>query len=273
VTGTASTFLSSASVMVTCTGTWLRLAGSRVLTGRMVTGMVAADVPWPPGAWPWAPPPLWGCAAVTGPTAVTVPGTVMVPSGSVISTLSPGRTVGPPGVRFTDIIETFTETGIEVSSGEKIGADIIVTAAGFNMSLFGDIAFIVDGEPVDFTERVTWRGVMISGVPNVAYVYGHLRYSWTLRAEMVCDLVADLLRHMEDKHATMVIPSLRPKDAGMERRPFFDPENFSSGYIMRSQDILFKQGGQEPWTHMLEYHQEREILPNADLDDGSLVYS
>jgi monooxygenase len=59
----------------------------------------------------------------------------------------------------------------------------------------------------------------------------------------------------------------------MERRPFCDPENFSSGYIMRSQDILFKQGGQEPWTHMLEYHEERETLPNADLDDGSLIYS
>jgi hypothetical protein len=59
----------------------------------------------------------------------------------------------------------------------------------------------------------------------------------------------------------------------MERRPFCDPENFSSGYIMRSQDILFKQGSGEPWTHMLEYHQERETLPNADLDDGSLVYS
>jgi hypothetical protein len=58
----------------------------------------------------------------------------------------------------------------------------------------------------------------------------------------------------------------------MRRRPFCDPENFSSGYIMRSRDILFKQGDQEPWTHLLEYHMEREILPNADLDDGSLVY-
>jgi hypothetical protein len=90
---------------------------------------------------------------------------------------------------------------------------------------------------------------------------------------VVCDLVAGLLRHMEDKHATTVTPSPRPADAEMERRPFCDPENFSSGYIMRSQDILFKQGSGEPWTHMLEYHQERETLPNADLDDGSLVCS
>jgi monooxygenase len=191
----------------------------------------------------------------------------VVPEGDFFAVLRSGQ-----ASIVTDTIETFTETGIEVSSGEKIEADVIVTATGFNMSLFGDIAFIVDGEPVDFTERVTWRGVMISGVPNMAYVFGYLRYSWTLRAEMVCDLVANLLRHMEDSRATMVIPSLRPADAGMQRRPFCDPENFSSGYIMRSQDILFKQGDQEPWTHMLEYHQERETLPNTDLDDGSLVY-
>jgi hypothetical protein len=113
---------------------------------------------------------------------------------------------------------------------------------------------------------------MISGVPNMAYVFGYLRYSWTLRAEMVCDLVAGLLQHMADSGATMVTPTLPPDDAGMERLPFCDPENFSSGYIMRSQHLLFKQGGQEPWTHMLEYHQERDTLPNADLDDGTLRY-
>jgi hypothetical protein len=74
---------------------------------------------------------------------------------------------------------------------------------------------------------------------------------------VVCDLVAGLLRHMEDKHATRVTPSPRPADAEMERRPFCDPENFSSGYIMRSQDILFKQGSGGPWTHMLELNPRR----------------
>ena len=191
----------------------------------------------------------------------------VVPEGDFFAALRSGK-----ASIVTDTIETFTETGIEVSSGEHVDADIIVTATGFNMSLFGDIAFTVDGEPVDFTDRVTWRGVMISDVPNMAYVFGYLRYSWTLRAEMVCDLVAGLLAHMADKGATIVTPSLRPADAEMERRPFCDPENFSSGYLMRSQHILFKQGGQEPWTHMLEYHQERDVLPNADLDDGTLVY-
>jgi monooxygenase len=111
-----------------------------------------------------------------------------------------------------------------------------------------------------------------SGVPNMAYVFGYLRYSWTLRADMVCELVTSMLERMEKAGATMVVPSMRAQDAGMERRPFCDPENFSAGYIMRSQDSLFKQGDREPWIHLLEY-QERDTLPKADLDDGSLVYS
>ena len=77
---------------------------------------------------------------------------------------------------------------------------------------------------------------------------------------------------MQDKGATMVVPTLRPEDADMPLRPFSDPENFNAGYVMRSQHILFKQGDREPWTHMLEHEQEREILPEADLDDGTLVY-
>ena len=148
----------------------------------------------------------------------------------------------------------------------------IVTATGFNMSVLGDVAFTVDDEPVDFTEHVTWRGIMINGLPNMAYVFGYFRHSWTLRVDLVSDLVIRLLNNMQDKGATMVVPTLRPEDADMQLRPFSDPENFNSGYVMRSQHILFKQGDREPWTHMLEHDEEREILPKADLDDGTLVY-
>ena len=175
----------------------------------------------------------------------------------------------------TGTIDTFTGTGLRVASGEEtedIHADIVVTATGFTMSLFGGIAFTVDGEPVDFTERVTWRGLMISGVPSMAYVFGYLRYSWTLRADMVCDLVARMLEQMEARGATMVTPVIGPRDEGMELRPFCDPENFSAGYIMRAQDTLFRQGDREPWVHMREYFAERDTLPAADLDDGTLVY-
>jgi monooxygenase len=191
-----------------------------------------------------------------------------VPDGDLFAALREGK-----ASIVTDTIETFTETGVRVSSGEEIPADIVVTATGFDLSVFGDVAFTVDGEPVDFPERVTWRGAMVTGVPNMAYVFGYFRYSWTLRADLVSDLVCRLLDHMREKDATMVVPELRPQDAGMQRRPWSDPENFNAGYVMRSQHVLFKQGDREPWTHMLEYEQERDILPTADLDDGSLLFS
>jgi hypothetical protein len=107
----------------------------------------------------------------------------------------------------------------------------------------------------------------------MAYVFGYFRHSWTLRVDLVSDLVGRLLATMRDKAATMVVPTLRPQDEDMQVRPFSDPENFNPGYVMRSQHILFKQGDREPWTHMHEHEQEREILPEADLDDGTLVYS
>jgi monooxygenase len=88
----------------------------------------------------------------------------------------------------------------------------------------------------------------------------------------VSDLVGRLLAKMQEKGATMVVPTLRPEDADMQLRLWSDPENFSPGYVLRSQHILFKQGDREPWTHLLEHEQEREILPEADLDDGTLVY-
>ena len=191
----------------------------------------------------------------------------VVPEGDLFAAIRAGT-----ASVVTDTIDTFTEHGIRVGSGEEIAADVVVTATGFNLSVLGDVAFTVDDEPIDFTDRVTWRGVMISGVPNMAYVFGYFRHSWTLRVDLVADLVVRLLAHLREKDATVVTPTLRPTDADMERRPWSDPENFNAGYVMRSQHLLFKQGDREPWMHMLEYEQEREILPKADLDDGTLVY-
>jgi monooxygenase len=191
----------------------------------------------------------------------------IVPDGDLFAVLREGK-----ASIVTDTIETFTSRGIKVSSGEEIPADVVVSATGFNLSLFGDVAFTVDGEPVDFTQRVTWRGIMITGVPNMAYVFGYFRHSWTLRVDLVNDLVVRLLANMRDKGVTMVVPALRPEDKDMRLRPWADPENFNPGYVMRSQHILYKQGDREPWTHLLEHDQEREILPKADLDDGTLAY-
>lgn len=192
----------------------------------------------------------------------------IVPEGDLFAALREGK-----ASIVTDTIDTFTEKGVRVSSGEELVADVVVSATGFNLSVFGDVAFTVDGEPVDFPERVTWRGIMISGIPNMAYVFGYFRHSWTLRVDLVSDLVIRMMETMQLKDATMVVPTLRPEDAGMQVRPWSDPEDFNAGYVMRSQHVLFKQGDREPWTHMIEHGEEMEILPKADLDDGSLAYS
>lgn len=191
----------------------------------------------------------------------------IVPDGDLFASLRAGT-----ASIVTDTIDTFTEQGIRVSSGEEIPADIVVSATGFNLSLFGDVAFAVDGEPVDFTERVTWRGIMISGVPNMAYVFGYFRHSWTLRVDLVADLVLRLLASMRDKDATMVAPALRSEEQDMPLRPWANPEDFNAGYVMRTQHLLYKQGDHEPWVHLREHQEERDTLPKADLDDGTLVY-
>ena len=191
----------------------------------------------------------------------------IVPEGDLFAALREGR-----ASIVTDTIETFTETGIRVSSGEELAADVVVSATGFDLAVLGGVAFTVDGEPVAFPERVTWRGVMLTGVPNMAYVFGYFRHSWTLRVDLVCDLVMRLMRTMQDKGARSVVPALRAEDAGMPLRPWADPEDFNAGYVLRSQHVLFGQGDRQPWVHQLEYAQEREVLPAADLDDGSLVY-
>jgi cation diffusion facilitator CzcD-associated flavoprotein CzcO len=191
----------------------------------------------------------------------------VVPDGDFFAALRAGS-----ASIVTDTIDTFTEKGVKVGSGEEIPADVVVTATGFNLTVFGDVAFTVDDEPVDFTEHVTWRGMMIDDVPNMAYMFGYFRHSWTLRIDLVADVVARLFEAMREKGASVVTPTLPAAEADIPRRPWSDPENFNAGYVMRSQHLLYKQGDHEPWIHMQEHEEERDLLPKADLDDGTLVY-
>ena len=125
----------------------------------------------------------------------------------------------------------FTESGILLKSGKLLEADIIVTATGFNLSVLGDIDFIIDGKPLVFSDTVTYRGMMFTGVPNMAWVFGYFRASWTLRADLVADFVCRLLNHMKQMGAKKVTPALRPEDKDMPLLPWIDPENFNPGYL------------------------------------------
>jgi cation diffusion facilitator CzcD-associated flavoprotein CzcO len=168
----------------------------------------------------------------------------------------------------TDEIERFDESGIALKSGKHLDADVVVTATGFHLNVLGDIAFSIDGEPLDFAKTVTWRGVMFSGVPNMAWVFGYFRASWTLRADVIGDLVCRLLGHMQAKGADVVVPELSAAEAAMPLKTWVDTDDFNPGYIMRGLHLLPRQGDRAPWKHTQDYWTEKDELPKASLDDG-----
>ena len=172
----------------------------------------------------------------------------------------------------TDRIESFEEKGIRLQSGPLLEADVVITATGFNVSVLGDIDFAIDSQPLDFAATVGWRGAMFSGVPNMAWVFGYFRASWTLRADLLGDFVCRLLRHMDARGADVVTPTLRAEESGMVMRPWVDPDNFNPGYIHRGIHQLPRQGDRQPWLHLQDYAADKDELPRADLDDGTLLY-
>jgi cation diffusion facilitator CzcD-associated flavoprotein CzcO len=172
----------------------------------------------------------------------------------------------------TDEIEHFTEQGVMLKSGKTLQADIIVTATGFHLNVLGDIAFTIDGKPLDFADTVTYRGMMFTGVPNLVWVFGYFRASWTLRADLVADFVCRLLPHMKLKQAQRVEVALRPEDGDMPLLPWIDTENFNPGYLMRGLQLLPKRGDKPEWQHSQNYWREKNEFPAIDLDDRIFVY-
>ena len=190
-----------------------------------------------------------------------------VPDGDLFKAVREGR-----ASVVTDQIERFEPEGIRLKSGELLEADVIVSATGFNLNVLGDIRFVVDGRPLDFAQTVGWRGAMFSGVPNMAWVFGYFRASWTLRADLLSDFVCRLLQHMDARGARVVTPTLRAQDQGMALKPWVEPENFNPGYIQRGLHLLPQQGDRATWLHRQDYAVDKDELPRVDLEDGSLVY-
>ena len=190
-----------------------------------------------------------------------------VPEGDIFKGIAAGK-----ASVVTGEIERFTEKGLRMTSGQEIEADIIITATGFNLSILGDIDFEIDGEPLDFAKTVTYRGMMFTGVPNMVWVFGYFRASWTLRADLIADFVCRLVNHMKEKGARKVEVKLRPEDADMPLLPWIDPENFNPGYLMRSMHLLPRRGDKPEWQHTQDYWREKNELPAIDLDDKAFVY-
>ncbi|HMS57484.1 MAG TPA: NAD(P)/FAD-dependent oxidoreductase, partial [Tepidiformaceae bacterium] len=190
-----------------------------------------------------------------------------VPDGDIFKGIKSGK-----ASVVTDEIERFTPRGILTKSGEELEADIIVTATGFNMNVLGDIDFVIDGQPLDFAKTVTYRGMMFTGVPNMLWVFGYFRASWTLRADLLADFVCRLLAHMEAKGAKRVDVQLRPEDKDMELLSWIDPENFNPGYLMRAMEKLPRRGTKPEWQHTQDYWREKDEVPAIDLDGPEFAY-
>ncbi|QYJ03370.1 NAD(P)/FAD-dependent oxidoreductase [Nocardioides panacisoli] len=166
----------------------------------------------------------------------------------------------------TDHIERFTEQGILLRSGREIEADIIVTATGLNLLAFGGAELAVDGEEVSLPETMAYKGLMLSGIPNFAFIVGYTNASWTLKADLVCEYVVRLLEHMTTTGQQMVVPR---RDHSVEEQPFLD---FAANYVLRSVDEFPKQGSQEPWRLKMNYFKDRKVFARP-VDDDALEFS
>lgn len=176
-----------------------------------------------------------------------------VPDGDLFKGIASGK-----ASMVTDEIERFTENGILLKSGQALEADIIITATGFNLSVLGGITFSLDNKPINFADTVTYRGMMFTGVPNMAWVFGYFRASWTLRVDLIGDFVCRLLKHMDERGLKSVTPSLRPEDKNMSIGPWMDPENFNPGYLMRSMHLMPQRGDKPEWQHTQDYWREKD---------------
>jgi monooxygenase len=167
----------------------------------------------------------------------------------------------------TDRIATFTEDGIELESGAKIEADVVVTATGLNLQFVGGARVTVDGEEPEMSGLLTYKGMMLSGVPNLAYTVGYTNASWTLKADLTSEYVCRLLNHMQSTGKRICVPEV--SDPSVTAEPLLD---FTSGYVLRAVDRLPKQGSKEPWKLRQNYPLDLRALRYGAVEDGTMRF-
>lgn len=186
----------------------------------------------------------------------------LVPDADLFDALKEGR-----ASVVTDTIDHFTADGIVLASGAELPADIVVTATGLELQLLSDVAFSVDGTPVDLAETYNYKGMMYSGVPNMASSFGYTNASWTLKADLTCGYVCRLLNTMSKRGLRQATPTL--SDTHLEAKPFLD---FTSGYVTRAMAKFPKQGDKSPWRLHQNYARDLLTLRFGSVDDA-MVFS
>ena len=186
----------------------------------------------------------------------------LVPDGDLFEAITDGT-----ASVVTDTIETFTETGIRLASGEELEADVVITATGLKLMPFGGVALTVDGADVKVPETMAYKALMLAGVPNLVFTVGYTNASWTLKADLVADFVDRLLTFMSEHHYRSVMPT---PDPNVAPAPFMD---FDAGYVLRALDLLPQQGDRAPWRLKQNYLYDLRSIRRGSLTDGVLRYA
>jgi len=169
----------------------------------------------------------------------------------------------------TGHIDEFTERGIRLKSGEEINADIVITATGLDLQMAGGANLLVDREPVNVGDKITYKAMMFNDVPNMSFSFGYTNASWTLRADLTCEYVARLINYMDENDAQIAVPRL-PENGRIERLPWVD---FSSGYFKRAADKLPAQGDRGVWRNLQNYRKDVKELREAPVADDAMVFA
>ena len=186
----------------------------------------------------------------------------LVPDSDLFSAIRSGK-----ASIVTDQIETFTENGLELKSGEMLDADIIVTATGLILKLMAGLKLIVDGETIDLSKTLAYKGMMYSDVPNAASAFGYTNASWTLKCDLTAEYVCRLLKYMDKNDFQIAVP--RIKDSLIEAEPVLD---FNSGYVLRALETLPRQGSKTPWRLHQNYVKDLKLMRYGRIDDGTLEF-
>ncbi|VVE13480.1 FAD-containing monooxygenase EthA [Pandoraea capi] len=186
----------------------------------------------------------------------------LAPNGDIFKAMRSGR-----ADIVTDEIAAFTPTGLTLKSGKTLDADIVVTATGLRVQLMGGARLRVDGKPVALTDTVAYKGMMYSGVPNLASIFGYTNASWTLKAELIAQYVCRLINHMNAHDADTCVPHLRDGEQGE-----LPAIGLTSGYIQRAAGVLPKQGRRKPWVFYQSYLRDLRLMRWSRVDDGVMRF-
>ena len=187
----------------------------------------------------------------------------LIPDGDLYAAMRGGK-----ARIVTDRIEGFDADGVKLESGERLPADIVVTATGLRLVLAGKVQVSMDGEPVDFTQHFFYRNTMFSNLPNLSFVFGYLNASWTLRADLNARYACAVLNDMARAGANVAVPELAPED----EPETVEPWDYSSGYLQRARDLMPKVGAERPWSLKHEYLADARDLRQRPVRDGVLRF-